>query len=90
MQHRRRGYDSRLMVLEETWQEPLGTIRPESLVLEGQPDLAHFRRYWMQRTRRAFTPTRMVAVFRVRPWRGDSDRETFATTIFDRLYGAFT
>lgn len=88
MQHPRRGYDARLMVLEETWQEPLGTIRPESLQREGQPDLAHFRRYWMSRTRRPFTPTRMVAVFRVRPWR-EEDREQFAELIFDHLYGAF-
>lgn len=87
--HPRRGHEASLMVLEETWQEPLGAIQPESLEREGQPDLAHFRRYWMNRTRRAFTPTRMVIVYRVRPWGGPEDQYKFAMTIFGRLYGAF-
>lgn len=90
MKHPSQGYDKRLMVLEETWQEPLGAIRPESLERENQPDIAHFRRYWMQRTRRAFTPTRMVVCYRVRPWRGEADERLFQRVIFRRLYGAFT
>lgn len=89
MAHPRRGHDARLMVLEETWQEPIGAIRVDSLQREGQPDLAHFRRYWMARTKRPFKPTRIVACFRVRPWR-DGDQAAFAAAIFRRLYGAFT
>jgi len=88
--HPRRGYDSSLMVLEETWQEPLGAIKPDSLRREGQPDLAHFRRYWMGRTKQAFKPTRMVIVYRVRQWEGAQDEYRFAMSIFRRLYGAFT
>lgn len=87
---RRGTYDARLMVLEETWQEPVGAISAESLQREGQPDIAHFRRYWMRRTRQKFKPTRMVIVFRVRGWDEYSDREYFANAIFDRLYGTFT
>lgn len=87
--HRTRGHDARLLVLERTWQEPLGAISAESLAAEGQPDLAHFRRYWMGRTHRAFTPTRKVVVYAIRPWI-NGDRETFEYELFERLYGSFT
>lgn len=81
-----RGYQRQLMVLEERWQEPLGAISPESLVRERQPDIAHFRRYWMQREKTAFKPTRMVSVYRVRPF-GQGDMEHMADRLFQRLYG---
>lgn len=87
-QHPQRGYDAKLMVLEETWQEPLGAISAESLEREGFSDLAHFRRYWIGRERRRFAPTRKVRVFRVRPWK-ETDREVFADRLFERLYGGF-
>lgn len=86
---RQNPYEARLMVLEETWQEPLGSISPESLRRERQPDFAHFRRYWMQRTHRPFAPTRMVICYRVRPWQ-EEDQRRFERAIFRRLYGAFT
>lgn len=86
--HPQYGYASKLMVLEETWQEPLAAITEESLKREGFPDLAHFRRYWIERERRRFAPTRKVRVFRVRPWQ-ETDRALFADRLFARLYGSF-
>lgn len=84
----RRGYKHALVVLEETWREPLGSITPESLERERQPSFAHFRRYWMKREKTAFKPTREVSVFRVRPL-GAGDEEEMAAMLFERLYGAF-
>lgn len=80
------GYDSKLMVLEDKWLEPLGAISQESLEAEGFQTLAEFRRYWMQRERRRFMPTRMVTVYKVRLWQPEDERE-FAEMIFRRLYG---
>lgn len=74
------------MVLEETWREPLGAITAESLEREGFPDMAHFRRYWMQREKRRFALTRMVQVFRVRPVRA-GDEEAMGLALIERLYG---
>jgi hypothetical protein len=82
-------YKHELMVLEETWREPLGSISAESLAAEGQRDMAHFRRYWMKRESRAFEPMRIVSVFRVRPWVSADDR-AMADRLLDRLYGEFT
>lgn len=82
------SHDSKLMMLEETWQEPLAAISEESLRREGHPDIAHFRRYWMGRTRRRFAPTRMVRVFRVRPW-AEGDWSESAEKLMARLYGEF-
>jgi hypothetical protein len=81
-------HDHRLMVMTETWQEPLGAISPESLEREGHADFAHFRRYWMQRTRRRFRPMQMVRVFRVRPF-GGQDWDDFAARLMRKLYGEF-
>lgn len=82
------GYKSTLLVIQAAWREPLGAISPESLEREGQPDIAHFRRYWMARNHTNFKPTREVSVFRVRPWTED-DREMMARLLFHRLYGEF-
>lgn len=82
------AYDRTLMILEETWQEPLLAISEESLRREGHPDIAHFRRYWMRRTRKRFMPTRKVRVFRVRPWR-EGDWQDMADVLMTRLYGEF-
>lgn len=82
------SHDSALMMLEETWQEPLLAISEESLRREGHKDIAHFRRYWMARTRRRFAPTRMVRVFRVRPW-AEGDWQAGAEMLMNRLYGEF-
>lgn len=87
-QHPAHGYDSRLMVLEKTWIEPLGAISEESLAHEGFASLAEFRRYWMSRERRRFTPTRKITVYRVRPW-NELDWERQALRLMDLLYGPY-
>lgn len=74
------------MVLEEKWLEPLGAISPASLKAEGFESIGEFRRYWMNREKRRFMPTRMVTVYRVRPWQ-DGDHDRFAALLLDRLYG---
>lgn len=78
----------RLMVLEETWLEPLGAISEASLESEGFESMDHFRRYWMKRTRRRFRPLQKVRVFHVRLLE-PGDWEQFAETFMDLLYGDF-
>lgn len=86
--HPQQGYVKELMVLTATWRERLEDISAESLAAEGQPDFAHFRRYWMIREKTKFKPTREVSVFRVRPWEPNDDRR-MADRLLERLYGAF-
>lgn len=81
-------HDHALLILERSWQEPLGAISERSLAAEGVADLAEFRRYWMNREHRRFTPTRNVIVCRVRP-AADSDLEQAASDTFTHLYGEF-
>jgi hypothetical protein len=81
-------YACKLMLMTETWQEPLGAIGPESLDREGHVDFAHFRRYWMGRTKRRFRPLQKVRVFRVRPFT-DADWSESAERLMSRLYGDF-
>lgn len=81
-----RSHDSRLLVLEATWTEPLAGISPESLEREGLPDFAHFRRYWMERTKRRFTPMTKVQVYRVRPLE-DRDLKDMGIALLVKLYG---
>lgn len=85
--HRRvGGYESRLLVLEATWQEPLGAISPESLEREGFQDIRSFRRYWMQRHNKRFAPMQRVQVYRVRPFTG-ADEVTMGLQLLRKLYG---
>jgi hypothetical protein len=79
-------WDSRLMLLEATWQETLGAISPESLEREDFPTLAHFRRYWMERTHRRFPPMAKVHCYRLRPMK-DEDMAPAGLAMFRRLYG---
>lgn len=79
------GYDSQLMVLVATWREPLGAISEESLANEGFSDIANFRRYWMNRTHRRFTPLTLVQVYRLRTFEKGDDAE-LGWMIFRRLY----
>ena len=81
-------YEARVMVLTNTWQEPLGAISDQSLAAEGFDTLAAFRRYWMLRERKRFQPTRMVFVYQVRPWEPD-DLTELGVKLIDRLYGDF-
>lgn len=85
---RSHGYDAALMVLEDRWLEPLGSIDPKSLEREGFETFAEFRRYFINRERRRFRMTREVVVYRLRPWQSD-DLRTFGDLILQRLYGAF-
>lgn len=90
--HPTHGHEAQLMILEERFQEPLAAISEESLEREGFESFAHFRRYWCDREKRRFTPTRMVVAYRVRPFRWDGpmpDQTVFAERLFDRLYGEF-
>lgn len=84
----RNEYDARLMVMEDIWTEPLGAISPDSLAAEGFRDLGEFRRYWMEREGRRFTPSRTVFAYRVRPWQ-PGDEELMGRALLERLYGAF-
>lgn len=78
-------HESLLMVLEETWREPLVAITPESLEREGFADLATFRRYWMTRTKRRYRPLTNVQVYRIRLWR-EGDEEALGAGLLRRLY----
>jgi hypothetical protein len=77
-----------LMVLEATWTMPLGMISDESLEREGFPDLAHFRRYWMDRTKKRFSLLDTVQVFQVRPV-GRDEHEALGRMLLRRLYGEY-
>jgi hypothetical protein len=83
-----RGHRTSLMVLEKTWREPLEAITPQSLAREGQPDFAHFRRYWMAREHQTFKARKKVWVYRIRPWE-PGDIEEQGQRLLERLYGEF-
>lgn len=79
-------HDSIPLVLEATWREPLAGISAESLEREGFESMAHFRRYWMQRTHRRFTPLTQCHVYRVRPLRAE-DIAPLGVLLVHKLYG---
>ena len=80
------GYDSKIMVLEDLWREPLGAISAESLAAEGFETLDEFRRHWIGRERRLFPPLRITTVYRIRPWTPDDD-QAMAECVLRHLYG---
>lgn len=85
----RQDPDTQLLVLEESWHEPLGAISAESLRREGFESMADFRRYWQGRhDHRLFKPLSRVQAYRVRPWTPD-DREPMADKLLSDLYGAW-
>lgn len=86
--HSAYGYQSKLMVLERTWEEPLGSISPESLEAEGFRTFADFRGYWVSREKTRFRPTRMIQVYVVRPFE-QADVTDLGRSLFHRLYGEF-
>src|SRR3982751_6714691 len=69
------GPMSRLAVLEDYWQEPLGSIGPDSWARGGFPSFAESRRYWVERPRRRFAPLSLCWAYRVRVWQSDDERE---------------
>lgn len=82
----RADMEAALLVLEETWTEPLGAITAESLAREGFRDRREFRRYWNLRHRTGFKPLSIVNVYRLRPWR-EGDGEWLGGVLMDHLYG---
>lgn len=85
---RTHGYDQQLMVLEDRYQEPLMGITEEALAREGFPDIAHFRRYMMQREGKRFSPTLEVTAYVIRRFT-EADVPTFSRRLLEHLYGAF-
>lgn len=85
--NRQGRHDAALMVLEAMWREPLGAISEPSLAAEGFESLAEFRRHWVVTYRKRFTPTRIVTVYRVRPWRVDLDEGVMSRRLLEHLYG---
>lgn len=83
--NRRRHRGPELMVLEDTWREPLLAISPESLDRECFTTIEEFRRYWIDRTHKLFKPDHMVQVYRVRPW-GPFDDDHLAGLLLRRLF----
>lgn len=81
-------HECMLMVLERFWMEPLGAISEASLRAEGCTNLAEFRRYWMSRERKRFTPTRKVFVYCVRPFTAQ-DEDWPGVRLLEHLYGEF-
>jgi hypothetical protein len=78
-------YESKLMVLEETFREPLMGMSAESLKREGFETFAQFRRYYVHRNRRLFEPMREVQAYRLRPYeRGDL--ASVGLELVERLY----
>lgn len=79
----------KLLVLEEAWSEPLGTISDESLAREGFETRAEFRTYWRKRVHdRNYKPLTIVQVYRIRPFVPE-DRGPLAESLFDHLYGEY-
>lgn len=79
------NFDSRLMVIEEAWKEPLGAISEESLRREGFETLREFKTHWTSRRRRRFNPLLPVYVYRVRHLEEGEERK-WADRIFTKLY----
>lgn len=82
----RGNYDARLMFLEHVSQEELGAVTEESLQREGFTDFESYRRYWITRDGKKFRPSKLVFVYRIRPW-GPGDDEAMAAELLSRLYG---
>lgn len=86
-------YDWQLMVLESVRQERLGSISDAGLVAAGYTGprdeaFARWRRDWMLREKKKFTPSRHVLVYGVRPIR-PGDREALGQKLLEHLYGEF-
>lgn len=87
----REEWHFKLMVLEEAWEEYLGSISEESLEREGFSSLAEFRKDWQARYfhRGRFEPLKPVYCFRIRPWDETTDYERFANQFMHYLYEEF-
>lgn len=83
---------TRLLVLEEVWDEPLAAISDSSLAAEGFDDIDAFRDYWRtrmgHRDSKPWRPLARVTAFRIRPLR-DDERDEWGRRYLERLYGAW-
>ena len=81
-----------LLVLEDSWVEPLGAISAESIAREGFASMSEFRTYWITRHTShgggTFKPLSRVQAYRVRPWTPE-DRPAMADKLLVDLYGEF-
>lgn len=88
-EHLHEGIDTCLLVIEDSWTEPLGAISAESLAAEGFEDIGAFRRYFAERyPNGGFRALANVIVYRVRPLT-DEDEAAFAEAMWTRLYGRY-
>lgn len=79
------GAITKVLWLEDTWQEPLGTITDADLAAEGFATLSDFRRYIEQRyPKGGYRPLAPVQVYRIRPIT-DEDRVAFAHRLMEYL-----
>lgn len=85
----RMGRLERLMVLEDSWMEPLRAITPDSLAREGFETLAQFKRYWNLRNRSGYRPLANIIVVRVRPLR-HGDFELIGERLVEHFWGEWT
>ena len=80
-------WEAQAGVLLSHRQEPLGSITPEDLELEGFKYLPAFRFYWKQRYRaKGWRPWDTISVLEVRPMTFD-DIPLMGSVLFDHLYG---
>lgn len=83
------GIDTCLLMIEDSWVEPLGAISQESIVNEGFEDLAAFRRYFSERyPRGGFRALANVIVYRVHPLT-DEEAQECAAAAWTHMYGQF-
>lgn len=88
----RESPQTRLLVCEDAWSEPLGAISADSLRAEGYDSIREFRRYWITRhgtkfgETRGWRPFNRVQVYKLRPFTAE-DRDRFAELLLERLYG---
>lgn len=84
---RSRRWEAKTGILMSHRQEPLGSITPGDLALEGFEYLNAFRWTWKQRYKKTgWRPTDMVSVLQVRPvW--PEDHDWIRDWAYDELYG---
>lgn len=77
-----------LLVIEEAWSEPLGTISHASIEREGFASLDEFRSYWRARYRAGYKPLSTVQVARLHVMTTD-EQDTMAHRLLSHLYGTW-
>lgn len=80
------GVATTMLIVENTWVEPLGAISQESLRMEGCETLADYRRRWCIQNGRRFPPGKEMMVVRFRLLT-DTERPDMANRLLEHLYG---